>query len=90
MEAQCHVTIRPYENGLFHPDMKYGNAPCRRNAQCWWVQSVYVHPEHRRRGYYRKLYQHVRKLAKDSGASGIRLYADTANTRAHGTVRLEP
>ena len=52
-----------------------------------WVQSVYVHPEHRKKGLYRRLYQHVRQLAKDSGASGIRLYADNDNARANQTVR---
>ena len=53
---------------------------------CRWVQSVYVHPEHRKKGLYRRLYQHVRQLAKDSGASGIRLYADNDNARANKTV----
>ncbi|GAB4821963.1 hypothetical protein N2152v2_009009 [Parachlorella kessleri] len=56
-----------------------------RNAQVWWVQSVYVHPEHRRRGYYRLLYQHVREAAKHEGVAGIRLYADTGNAKAHST-----
>jgi len=48
---------------------------------------VYVRPEHRKKGLYRRLYQHVRQLAKDSGASGIRLYADNDNARANKTVR---
>ncbi len=34
---------------LWWPD-----ASNRRNAQVWWVQSVYVAPEHRRKGYYRR------------------------------------
>ena len=55
--------------------------------RCRWVQSVYVHPEHRKQGHYRALYSHVRQLAKDSGASGIRLYADNDNARANQTVR---
>ena len=48
---------------------------------------MYVRPEHRKKGLYRRLYQHVRQLAKDSGASGIRLYADNDNARANTTVR---
>ena len=47
---------------------------------------MYVHPEHRRRGYYRLLYQHVREAAKQEGVAGIRLYADTGNVKAHSTV----
>ncbi len=53
----------------------------------WWIQSVYVHPEHRRRGYYRLLYHHVREAARKEGAAGLRLYADDSNLRAHTTVR---
>ena len=48
---------------------------------------MYVRPEHRKKGLYKRLYQHVRQLAKDSGASGIRLYADNDNARANKTVR---
>src|SRR5262245_7216184 len=29
-----------------------------RNGDFWWIQSVYVRPEHRRRGVYRRLYRH--------------------------------
>ncbi|KAK9831307.1 hypothetical protein WJX81_000798 [Elliptochloris bilobata] len=56
-----------------------------RNAQIWWVQSVYVVPEHRRKGHYRALYQHVRQLALAQGVCGIRLYADDHNARAMTT-----
>ncbi|KAK9811844.1 hypothetical protein WJX72_011112 [[Myrmecia] bisecta] len=56
-----------------------------RNAQIWWVQSVYTLPSHRRQGHYRRLYQHVRDLCKAEGAGGIRLYADASNVRAHAT-----
>ena len=35
-----------------------------RNGWWWWIQSVYVAPEHRRRGVYRALYGYVLTLAK--------------------------
>jgi ribosomal protein S18 acetylase RimI-like enzyme len=56
-----------------------------RNRFVWWVQSVYVHPDHRRRGLYRKLYAAVRDAAREAGAGGLRLYVDTSNTRAQAT-----
>ena len=56
-----------------------------RNGQCWWIQSVYVQPEHRRRGYYRALYRHVREAAQAAGACGLRLYAADSNAKAHAT-----
>ena len=54
-----------------------------RNAQVWWVQSVYVAPAHRRRGIYSELYRHVREAARAAGACGVRLYADNGNAPAH-------
>ena len=53
-----------------------------RNAQVWWIQSVYVHPDHRRKGWYRRLYDFVHQAAQDAGAAGIRLYVDRTNTAA--------
>ncbi|HET7711293.1 MAG TPA: GNAT family N-acetyltransferase [Thermoanaerobaculia bacterium] len=53
-----------------------------RNGMVWWIQSVYVKPEHRQRGVYAGLYSHVRELATHENARGIRLYVDRTNTRA--------
>ncbi|GBF87823.1 GCN5 family acetyltransferase [Raphidocelis subcapitata] len=58
-----------------------------RAAQVWWVQSVYVPPQHRRRGYYRRLYELVREEARKKGAAGVRLYADADNATAHEAYR---
>lgn len=62
----------------------------RRNRQLWWIQSVYVHPQHRRKGYFRQLYMHVKQLAQNQEAGGLRLYADSTNVRAHTTVSSHP
>ena len=35
-----------------------------RNGMIWWLQSVYVEPEHRGRGVFRMLYEHVQKMAE--------------------------
>lgn len=54
-----------------------------RNGMIWWLQSVYVDPEHRGRGVFRRLYEHVEQLAEnDSGVVGIRLYIETENAAA--------
>lgn len=53
-----------------------------RNRTVWWIQSVYVHPEHRRRGLYRHLYAAARAAARATGAAGLRLYVDRSNERA--------
>ncbi|HUS86428.1 MAG TPA: GNAT family N-acetyltransferase [Bacteroidales bacterium] len=56
-----------------------------RNSNVWWFQSVYVLPEFRRHGVFRKMYTHVRELALSSGVAGLRLYVESNNNRAHLT-----
>lgn len=53
-----------------------------RNRDMWWIQSVYVPPECRGRGLYRKFYAFVVGEAKRAGAGGVRLYVDASNERA--------
>ncbi len=57
-----------------------------RNGMIWWVQSVYVHADYRRRGVYSSLYRHVESQARsDSDVIGIRLYVERDNERAKTT-----
>lgn len=54
-----------------------------RNGWLWWIQSVYVHPEHRRAGVFRALYAHVVETARRAGdVRGIRLYVERGNEPA--------
>ena len=47
-----------------------------RNGMFWWIQSVYIKPEVRQQGVYRRLYAHTKALAKQQpGVCGLRLYA---------------
>ncbi len=57
-----------------------------RNGLFWWIQSVYVLPEWRRQGLYRRLYEFVRDLAaQDASVCGFRLYVEKDNTVAQAT-----
>lgn len=57
-----------------------------RNGWIWWIQSVYVAPEHRRKGIYRGLYHKLKKMAADAGnVRGIRLYVMRDNAVAKRT-----
>ena len=59
-----------------------------RNGQIWWLQSVYVVPEHRRQGVFRALFNHALAEAEaDPGVVGVRLYVEEQNTPAHGVYR---
>jgi GNAT superfamily N-acetyltransferase len=51
-----------------------------RNAQFWWIQSVFVHPDWRRKGVYRSMHGAILKLAQSrSGVCGVRLYVEGDN-----------
>jgi GNAT superfamily N-acetyltransferase len=56
-----------------------------RNCNVWWIQSVYVVPEFRRKGVFRKMYSYIRKLAEEQDIAGLRLYVETENSRAQKT-----
>jgi GNAT superfamily N-acetyltransferase len=59
-----------------------------RNATFWWVQSVYVRPEYRRRGVYRALYAWVKRHAAETGSvCGFRLYVERENEVAQQAYR---
>jgi len=59
-----------------------------RNGRFWWIQSVYVSPDHRRRGVYSALHQAVRsRAADDPQACGIRLYVEKENVGAQATYQ---
>ncbi|MCO5169864.1 MAG: GNAT family N-acetyltransferase [Planctomycetes bacterium] len=54
-----------------------------RNGWFWWLQSVYVAKEHRRKGVLRALYRHVAHTARNRwDVCGLRLYVDRKNDAA--------
>ena len=59
-----------------------------RNGTFWWIQSVYVHPEYRRRGIFSRLYRNVLDEARNSGTvCGLRLYVEKENKQAQRTYQ---
>ena len=59
-----------------------------RNAWFWWIQSVYVREEARRRGVFRSLYEHVAELSRrEPDVIGLRLYVERDNHGAQRTYR---
>lgn len=52
------------------------------NEWYWWIQSVYVMPEFRKRGVYRAMYSTLKKVANENHVSQIRLYVDKTNLSA--------
>ena len=59
-----------------------------RNGYFWWIQSVYVKQDHRKRGVYKALNEEVLNSARLNGnVCGIRLYVDKENTAAQQVYR---
>ncbi len=57
-----------------------------RNGEFWWIQSVYVAPEARRRGAFATLWARVEAEARrDPDCCGLRLYVERENARAQAT-----
>lgn len=57
-----------------------------RNGWIWWIQSVYVRQDARRRGIFRALYEHARTQAQaDPEVIGLRLYMEKENHTAERT-----
>ena len=59
-----------------------------RNATFWWIQSVYVRPDHRSRGVFKALYGQVEQLAgARTDVCGLRLYVEKDNAAAQEVYR---
>lgn len=59
-----------------------------RNGRIWWLQSVYVHQGYRRRGVFRRLFEHVADLSsREPETIGIRLYVESGNVAARETYQ---
>ena len=65
-----------------------------RNANFWWLQSVYVDPSWRRKGVYRRLHDTVLQEARSRrDVCGVRLYVERENhvaQEAYARVGLLP
>jgi GNAT superfamily N-acetyltransferase len=48
----------------------------------WWIQSLFIVPEHRGRGLVDLLLEHMARAARAAGALDLRLYAHNSNERA--------
>ncbi len=57
-----------------------------RNGWFWWIQSVYVLPDHRGLGIYAKMYKFVKDAAGDD-VCGFRLYVEQENTSAQAVYK---
>jgi len=53
----------------------------------WWIQSLYIVPEHRGRGLAELLFDALARAARAAGARDLRLYVHESNRRAIAAYR---
>lgn len=58
-----------------------------RNGWIWWIQSVYIDEDYRKKGVFKAMYYHIQKVAKASKVRGLRLYVDKSNTNAQAVYK---
>jgi GNAT superfamily N-acetyltransferase len=57
-----------------------------RDASFWWIQSVYIKPNYRKQGVFRRLYEFVKEKAlHEKDVCGLRLYVEQDNGVAQKT-----
>jgi GNAT superfamily N-acetyltransferase len=72
---ECHYFIAKLNGQVIGQSMITYEWSDWRNGIMWWFQSVYVQPEHRRKGVFRAMFDHVEKLARNNPeVKTLRLY----------------
>lgn len=53
-----------------------------RNADVWWLHSVYIVPSCRGQGVFSLMFKHIEALGRHNRVKGLRLYVDKRNEHA--------
>jgi GNAT superfamily N-acetyltransferase len=78
--AKGHYYVAEYEDKVIGSLLVTYEWSDWRNGQVWWLQSLYVVPEFRRKGIFREMYYFLKKeVSDDVNLRGIRLYVDKTN-----------
>ncbi len=60
-----------------------------RNGNVYWIHSIYVLPEFRKKGVFKTMYLHLKNIAqKDENIRGLRLYVDKTNINAQKVYEI--
>lgn len=87
-ERGCQYYVARYQEKIIGQLMFTREWSDWRNGEFWWFQSVYVHPDYRRRGVFQQLSEHIQKLAQSKDdVVGLRLYVEKENEHAQSTYR---
>ncbi len=83
---ECHYFIAELNGQVVGQTMITYEWSDWRNGIMWWIQSVYVSPEHRGKGVFRTLFNHIEQLAKKHPeVKALRLYVMQNNLSGKNT-----
>jgi GNAT superfamily N-acetyltransferase len=83
---ECHYFIAELNGQVAGQTMITYEWSDWRNGIMWWIQSVFVSPEHRGKGVFPALFQHVEQLAKKHpDVKALRLYVMQNNQSGKNT-----
>ena len=84
----CHYFVAELNGEVIGQTMiTYEWSDWRNGVMCW-IQSVYVQAEHRKKGVFRSLFQHIEHLAKNnSDVKALRLYVMGNNLSGKNTYK---
>ena len=85
---ECHYFVAIIDGKVVGQTMITYEWSDWRNGIIWWVQSVYVHRNYRRRGVFRNLFLHIESLARNHPqVKAIRLYVMNNNNTGQNTYK---
>ena len=71
----CHYFVAELDGKIVGQTMITSEWSDWRNGVMWWMQSVYVHPDYRKRGVFQSIFKYIETLAaNDPEVKALRLY----------------
>jgi len=71
----CHYFVAELDGKIVGQTMITSEWSDWRNGVLWWMQSIYVHPDYRKRGVFQSIFKYIETLAgKTPEVKALRLY----------------
>ena len=84
----CRYIVAELENKIVGQTMITSEWSDWRNGGIWWIQSVYVNPDYRKRGVFQNILNYIENLAKEiPEIKALRLYVMKENQIARRAYR---
>ena len=84
----CHYFVAELDGKIVGQTMITSEWSDWRNGVMWWMQSVYVHPDYRKRGVFQSIFKYIESLAaNDPEVKALRLYVMQDNHTGQSAYR---